>query len=138
MKVQHLKIKPPRIEMLPLIDIVFLLLVVFIYTMLSMAVHKGLPVILPSSRQAQIEAEQPRVLSITARADGRIFVDKRPVPLEELPAVLQQQSGKDQPAGVLLFADKSLTYQFLFKVLDRINQAGIQRVNLQAESEDKP
>ena len=60
------------------------------------------------------------------------------LPLEELPAVLQQQSGKGQPAGVLLFADKSLTYQFLFKVLDRINQAGIQRVNLQAESEDKP
>ena len=36
-----------RIEMLPLIDIVFLLLVFFIYAMLSMAVHRGLPVALP-------------------------------------------------------------------------------------------
>ncbi len=38
-----------RIEMLPLIDIVFLLLVFFIYAMLSMAVHRGLPVVLPTS-----------------------------------------------------------------------------------------
>ncbi len=37
----------PRIEMLPLIDIVFLLLVVFIYSMLSMSVHRGLSVTFP-------------------------------------------------------------------------------------------
>ena len=42
MKIRHLNTRPPRVEMLPLIDIVFLLLVVFIYTMLSMAVHKGM------------------------------------------------------------------------------------------------
>ena len=42
MKISHFYTRPPRVEMLPLIDIVFLLLVVFIYTMLSMAVHKGI------------------------------------------------------------------------------------------------
>ena len=52
-----------RIEMLPLIDIVFLLLVVFIYTMLSMAVHRGLRVSLPESSVAGIEKQL--VLSIT-------------------------------------------------------------------------
>ena len=44
MKIQLPAIKKARIEMLPLIDIVFLLLVFFIYAMLSMAVHRGLPV----------------------------------------------------------------------------------------------
>ena len=48
MKISHFHTRPPRVEMLPLIDIVFLLLVVFIYTMLSMAVHRGLPVNLPA------------------------------------------------------------------------------------------
>ncbi|MBW2339659.1 MAG: biopolymer transporter ExbD, partial [Deltaproteobacteria bacterium] len=46
-----------RIEILPLIDIVFLLLVFFIYAMLSMAVHRGVPVILPTSSSARIERE---------------------------------------------------------------------------------
>ncbi|MBW1821228.1 MAG: biopolymer transporter ExbD, partial [Deltaproteobacteria bacterium] len=44
MKLKLYKTKNPRIEMLPLIDVVFLLLVFFIYAMLSMAVHRGLPV----------------------------------------------------------------------------------------------
>ena len=44
MKVELPVQKKARIEMLPLIDIVFLLLVFFIYAMLSMAVHRGLPV----------------------------------------------------------------------------------------------
>ena len=52
MKVNIKKGKRPRIEILPLIDIVFLLLVFFIYAMLSMAVHRGLHVMLPSSSTA--------------------------------------------------------------------------------------
>ncbi|MBW1898638.1 MAG: biopolymer transporter ExbD, partial [Deltaproteobacteria bacterium] len=52
-----------RIEMLPLIDIVFLLLVFFIYAMLSMAVHHGLPIDLPISSSAEIDKKL--VLSIT-------------------------------------------------------------------------
>ena len=52
MKVALPERRKGRIEMIPLIDIVFLLLVVFIYAMLSMAVHRGLPVVLPSSAAA--------------------------------------------------------------------------------------
>ena len=61
MKIRHLNIRPPRVEMLPLIDIVFLLLVVFIYTMLSMAVHQGMPVALPTGEQVQPEKEAPHI-----------------------------------------------------------------------------
>ncbi len=49
MKLDYGVERKARIEMLPLIDIVFLLLVVFIYTMLSMSVHRGLEVCLPAS-----------------------------------------------------------------------------------------
>ena len=55
----YLGIKKPRIEMLPLIDIVFLLLVFFIYAMLSMAVHRSLPVVLPTSSAAQVDTAVP-------------------------------------------------------------------------------
>jgi biopolymer transport protein ExbD len=138
MKIRSLHTKPPRVEMLPLIDVVFLLLVVFIYTMLSMAVHKGLPVALPISSQAQSAREKPSVVSITVRADGRVYLDKQLVPIEELTTILKAHADHNDQTGVLLFADRQLPYQSLFHVLDKIRQAGLSRINLQAESEEQP
>lgn len=133
MKVRGLHTKPPRVEMLPLIDIVFLLLVVFIYTMLSMAVHKGMPVDLPSGQQVQVEKETP--LSVTVMVDGAIYVNKMPVPLDALTQTLEQHSGGEKETGVMLFADQQVAYQQVFEVLDRIRQAGLHRISLQAEAQ---
>jgi len=125
--------KKARIEMLPLIDIVFLLLVFFIYAMLSMAVHKALPVALPSSDTAKIHKQM--VLSVTVDSEGAIHVDKDPVPLQSLGTFLKEKAGKTESPGVLLFADKDLSYQDLFRVLDQITLAGIKQVSLQAETD---
>jgi biopolymer transport protein ExbD len=133
MKIRHLNTRPPRVEMLPLIDIVFLLLVVFIYTMLSMAVHKGMPVSLPTGEQVQPEKQAP--ISVTVTRSGEIFVNKTPVALEDLKAVIEKHPDIDAETGVLLFADRQVAYQQLFEVLDRIRQSGLYRISLQAESE---
>jgi biopolymer transport protein ExbD len=132
MKIRRVHTRPPRVEMLPLIDVVFLLLVVFIYAMLSMAVHKGMPVALPTSEQIRPEQEQP--LSVTIEADGAVFLNKVPVDLENLADLLKRQPGVNPETGVLLFADRRLSYQQLFEVLDRIRQAGLHRISLQAEA----
>ena len=129
----YLGIKKPRIEMLPLIDIVFLLLVFFIYAMLSMAVHHSMPVSLPVSSTAQIDTEQ--ILTVTVMQNGEIFLDKTKISLEDLEFVLQDRAqnardGKD--VQVDLFADEALSYQELYRVLDIIRTAGISNVSLQA------
>ena len=136
MKVNLHTYRKVRIEMLPLIDIVFLLLVFFIYAMLSMAVHRGLPVILPSSKSAKTEKKM--VLTVTIKADETIFVDKQRVSPESLTEVLKKKSNEEKQTGVLLFADRNLTYQSLFKVLDDIRLAGLSRISLQAEVELQP
>ncbi len=133
MKVPRTPARRPRIEMLPLIDIVFLLLVFFIYAMLSMALHRGMPVLLPVSSQS--EAEHQLVLSVTVGADGGVFVDRVAVQLESLTEVLERRAVDSKEPGVLLFADRSVSYQQLFEVLDRIRKAGIARISLQAEAE---
>lgn len=125
-----------RIEMLPLIDIVFLLLVFFIYIMLSMAVHRGLSVELPTSTTAQIDKKL--TLSVTIDQDGRIYLDKHPVALENLKEMLQRAAKANADTGVLLFAERSLAYQRLFQVLDQIRSAGLSRISLQAEADDLP
>ena len=131
--ISYLGIKKPRIEMLPLIDIVFLLLVFFIYAMLSMAVHHSLPVSLPVSSTAQIDIEQS--LTVSVMQNGEIFLDKIKISMEELQLVLQDKAqkvsdGKD--VQVDLFADEALSYQELYRVLDVIRTAGISNVSLQA------
>jgi biopolymer transport protein ExbD len=123
-----------RIEMLPLIDIVFLLLVFFIYAMLSMAVHRGLPVVLPASSTSKVDKHL--VLSVTVKTDGIIYVDKEQVTLTGLAEFLEKKARGDRQPGVLLFADRNLSYQKLFRVLDQIRSAGISRISLQAEANE--
>ena len=129
----YLGIKKPRIEMLPLIDIVFLLLIFFIYAMLSMAVHRSLPVSLPVSSTAAVNTELN--LTVTVRQNGDIYLDKRKVTLEQMQNILLEKSRKaddDKSVQIDLFADKALSYQELYKILDVIKNTGISNVSLQA------
>jgi len=137
MKIRIAVRRKARIEMLPLIDIVFLLLVFFIYAMLSMAVHRGLPVALPASAGAVIDKKLS--LSVTVRADGAVFLDKEAVAPARLDEAIRRRVAADGAgdAGVLVFADRDLPYQALFRVLDEIREAGISRISLQAEGTEE-
>lgn len=134
MKIKRYATKAARIEMLPLIDIVFLLLVLFIYAMLSMSVHHGLQLNLPKSSQAVKTEDTPISLSIRSNnLEMEIALNEQIVPLTELPHTLTQlkESTTNLPQ-LLVFADKDISYQQLYLVLDQIKLSGIQKVSLQA------
>jgi len=138
MKLSRYTLKPARIEMIPLIDIVFLLLVFFIYAMLSMAVHNALPVQLPSSSAAQIDTQE--TIAVTLKTDGEnlsVFVDEKLVHLEELSTTLThaKKAKEETEPEVQIYGDQTVSYQQLFEVLDRVKGAGIHRISLAAEVE---
>ncbi len=136
MKINHRANKPARIEMLPLIDIVFLLLVFFIYAMLSMAVHRGMELNLTESSQAELSKTTPLSLSILAgQASPDIFLDKQAVPLQELGKQLSLAHNSPEPPQVLIFAEETLPYQQLYLVLDELQKHGINNISLQASAE---
>ncbi len=119
-------------DMLPLIDVVFLLLVFFIYAMLSMSYHDGLQLELPESTQAVHMDETPElILSVTA--EGEVFMGKTAVPLTELGARVTRFFEGKTKKQVILCGHKSLSYQRLFRVMDTIREAGITEISLQAE-----
>jgi biopolymer transport protein ExbD len=122
-----------RIEILPLIDIVFLLLVFFIYAMLSMAVHRGVPVNLPTASSAEIEKKL--TVSVTIKDSGDIMLDTVRVQLKDLAQQLREKTRISEGLGVLLFADREVSCQLLVKVLDQIRMAGVNRVSLQTIKE---
>lgn len=131
MKVDLGSPRKPRIDMLPLIDMVFLLLVFFIYAMLSMAVHHALPVALPVSSTAPLDKQV--TLSVTVDRSGSVFIDDTPVQLHQLAETLKAKAKTAKTPGVLLFADNSITYQTLYAVIDQIKMAGIDRLSLECE-----
>ena len=137
MKLKRFPPKAARIEMLPLIDIVFLLLVFFIYAMLSMSVHHGMPLKLPKSSQATQIEQAPVTLSIKNGTAGiEIYLEKQQVLLTELHLHLKQldETRNDSPQ-LLVFAEDSISYQQLYQVLDQVKLAGISRISLQAVPE---
>jgi biopolymer transport protein ExbD len=125
-----------RIEILPLIDIVFLLLVFFIYAMLSMAIHRGISVNLPISSSGKIEKEL--LLAVTIKESGEILVDKNRTPLKDLAWLLKLRAKGHKSPGILLFADRNVSCQLLVKVLDQIRMADIHRISLQTTMESQP
>ncbi len=129
------KRKSARIEMVPLIDIVFLLLVFFIYAMLSMAVHRGMNLDLPVSADPVPTEDSPFSVSVVAdEGSAAIFLNKEKIELSMLAEELRKRSLLLQDAPeVLLFADKQVSYQQLYEVLDNISSAGISAISLQAE-----
>ena len=137
MKINRRTSKPARIEMLPLIDIVFLLLVFFIYAMLSMAVHRGLQLDLPESSQAEVNKESPISLSIRCGLSGEldIFVNDRPLALTKLDQLLLEFKDTPESSPVLVFAEENITYQQLYLVLDALKKNGYRNISLQANLE---
>ncbi len=132
---RHFKRKAARIEMVPLIDIVFLLLVFFIYAMLSMAVHRGMKVELPESANSVSSEEVPLSVSVQVmNGTSVIYLNQEQISLDDLENRLKiKAADMKQNKEVLLFADKSVSYQQLYTVLDRISGAGITAISLQAE-----
>lgn len=124
-----------RLEMLPLMDVVFLILVFLIYAMMVMVVQMGMPVALPSSKSAQ--PQQVVTLALTIQKDGQIWLDKEPATLENLPAQISAQMRErgapdDDEPNLQIFADAELPYQKLFNVLDVLKSAGLKKISLQA------
>src|SRR5210317_722048 len=110
MKIHLPATKKARIEMLPLIDIVFLLLVFFIYAMLSMAVHRGMNVELPESASSVVSEDLPLSVSVVYDNDKAIiFLNKERLTLKELETRLRLQTQNEHTEKeVLLFADKAV------------------------------
>ncbi|MDR4498025.1 MAG: biopolymer transporter ExbD [Candidatus Scalindua sp.] len=131
----NLRRKGPRIEMIPLIDIVFLLLVFFIYAMLSMVVHRGFKVDLPQAATAEIDKED--YASITVDKENRILLNREKVLLDNLSEEIKTKIKK----GVKIFinGDKEADLGVVINVLDTLRRDEIKEVYFETQPfEQKP
>ena len=126
--------KRPRVEMVPLIDMFFLLLVFFIFGVFSMTMQQGLIVDLPTADTA-VALPQEDTLTISVAADGMLHLDQDPASLPNLPAMLRQRQDRLHDPLVAINADRATIHGTVMAVLDAVRAAGLTRVSLQAVPE---
>ncbi len=124
--------KKARVEMLPLIDVVFLLLVFFIYAMVSMVVHHGMKVDLPHAGTSVLD--QSDYIAITIDAENRLFLNEEPTEADGLAdRVLALRGTEDKP--VFINGDRKADLGLAIELLDSLKKVGIGEVSFSCTKE---
>ena len=127
---QYLEMRKGRVEIIPMIDIMFFLLIFFIMITLHMIPSSGIASSLAKSSTA-MQLNQPKVV-LSVDGQGNIGFDGRTVSPSELTAMLQQK-GSDTVVTIAGAKDTSL--QHLMAVMDACRAAGVTQIGLAARKE---
>jgi len=128
-------IKRARIEIIPLIDIMFFLLASFMLVSLTMINMKGIDVNLPTATSSQPN-NKPDFTMVSIDALMDIYFEKEKVPKEDVLPRLQKLYDANHDVRVFIRADKDATYETVVYVLDKARTAGIQKVGLEIKAYD--
>jgi biopolymer transport protein ExbD len=116
-----------EINVTPLMDLAWVLLIVFI--IMATAAVQGVTVALPRASAAP-NLHKPHTRAVTVASDGRVFLDTTPVTLPELEAQLQQLYAADPELPIVVRGDASVRYEEVVQVLDLVRHTGIHNVGL--------
>jgi biopolymer transport protein TolR len=118
-----------EINVVPLVDVVLVLLVIFMVT--APMLYRGLDINLPQTATNTIKPEQRVVL--TVERDRQIYLDKEHVPLVQLGPRLQTLRLNNPAVSVFLRADRDVPYGTVVQVMDSIKKAGIDKLGMVTE-----
>jgi biopolymer transport protein TolR len=118
-----------EINVVPLVDVVLVLLVIFMVT--APMLYRGLDINLPQTSTNTIKPEQRVVL--TVERDRRIYLDKELLPLIQLQPRLHTLRSSNPEVSVFLRADRDVPYGTVVQVMDSIKKAGIEKLGMVTE-----
>jgi biopolymer transport protein ExbD len=116
-----------RIEIIPLIDIMFFLLASFMLVSLSMQNSKSIKVNLPTATSATLELKKDFV-DISVDKSGQTFLDRRMIGSRELVAALATSEKANPNVRVFISGDRDARHGDIIRVLDLVRSAGIDKV----------
>jgi biopolymer transport protein ExbD len=122
-----------EINLLPMIDVIFSILAFFIISTLFLSRSQGLPVDLPTAQTT--EPKQSVQLNITIERDGKMFLDRQSIELDDLKGALTQKIKPDAESVVVINADKKVEHGIVVKVMDRLRQVPGAKMAIAAEPE---
>lgn len=119
------------LDLAPLIDVVFQLLIFFMLT--SSFSNPALRLNLPKA--AKQDPREPERVVLSVDKGGRIFLNQTQISREELKPRLAERLAREPRRGVHLRADREMPYRYFVEVMDQVRQAGVQQILIVHESE---
>ena len=120
--------KKARIEIIPLIDIMFFLLASFMMVSLTMIKMQSIKMDLPTATQASRDFK-PDIVNIAVDKTGDIYIEKERKNLAELHEFLSAKFRANTNIPVYISGDKDATHGSVIRVLDLVRREGIQKVS---------
>jgi len=128
--------KRARIEIIPLIDIIFFLLATFIMVSLSMSKNQGVNVQLPTASTAASLGDQQeldKAVTLTIDGKGDVFYNKEKITIAQLPLRLQTLKSTSKDPKVIINGDANADFKAVVAVLDAVRTIGIGKVGINTD-----
>ncbi len=129
-------VKKARIEIIPLIDIIFFLLATFIMVSLSMSKNQGVQVALPTAASAASlgdQSELDKAVTLSVNGKGEVFYNKEKISMAQLPLRLQTLKSTSKEPKVILNSDAGADFKHVVAVLDEVRKIGIAKVGINTD-----
>ncbi len=129
-------VKRARIEIIPLIDIIFFLLATFIMVSLSMTKNQGVQVALPTASTAASlgdQQEMEKALTLSVNEKGEVFFNKEKITIAQLPMRLQTFKSTAKDPKVIVNSDSAADFKHVVAVLDEVRKIGIAKVGINTD-----
>lgn len=121
------------INITPLLDLAWVLLVIFILT--TTTIVQGIDVKLPDASEEQKQEIPTEVVTVSVDPAGTIYVNEEPMPLDRMMEKLRLYKLANPDLPVILRADKRLYYEQVVKVLDGIKRVPVENLAVATEVE---
>jgi len=125
--------KKARIEIVPLIDVVFFLLATFVMVSLSMTKNQGVNVQLPSASTAEKIDDRDKAATVTVTQNGELFFNKDKIAAAQLPFKLQTYKSNAKDPKLVVSAEAKVDFKHVVGVLDEARKLGIVKIAISTE-----
>jgi len=125
--------KHARIEIIPLIDIMFFLLASFMMVSLSQVSMKGWKVDLPEGKSGEVQNKKDYV-SLSVDKEGTYYFDKEVIPLEAIHGRLVQVYRANPEAKIFIRGDAEAVHGNVTRMLDQIRASGFSKLSFEIKS----
>lgn len=119
--------KKAKIEIIPLIDVVFLLLIFFIYTMLSLSVNEEITIDLPNAPGKKQEVK--KYLQIVITKENQIYFDDTKMDMAQLEKLLRQRTVSNKEIPVFVRGDRESHLEVSIQVLEILQKLQMKKVS---------
>jgi biopolymer transport protein ExbD len=130
---KHAKTEETEINITPMLDIVFIMLIFFIVTT-SFTKETGAAINKPIALQAL--AIQNGTILIGVRSNDEIWMSKRLVEIREVRSMVEQARAENPKGSVVIVADKDSRIGTVTQVIDQVKLAGVEGIAISAENPD--